>query len=100
MQRHIRHGRSAWLSRFRSANGVLYMPIACRIGVIVSAVNRLGAATIRSGDRTLVQASHLSPARVALLWRGAKTARAASPTPVKCAEQDASGRDHSTRRAR
>jgi hypothetical protein len=26
-----------------------------------------------------------------------KAARAASPTPVTCAEQDASGRDHSTR---
>jgi hypothetical protein len=31
--------------------------------------------------------------------RRAKAARAASPTPVTCAGQDASGRDHSTRRA-
>jgi hypothetical protein len=53
-----------------------------------------------SSDRTLAQSSHLSPARVALLWPGAKAVHAASPTQVTCAEQDASGRDHSTRRAR
>src|SRR4029450_13726650 len=58
------------------------------------------ASCLRLGVSTLAQASHLSPARVALLWRAAKAARAASPTPVTCAEQDASGRDHSTRRAR
>src|SRR5438552_3797977 len=52
-----------------------------------------------SSDRTLAQSSHLSPARVALLWPGAKAVHAGSPTQVTCAEQDASGRDHSTRRA-
>src|SRR5438034_425948 len=52
------------------------------------------------GTAPSIQASHLPPAPVALLWRGAKASRAATPTPVACAEQDASGRDHSTRRAR
>jgi ABC-2 type transport system permease protein len=66
-------------------------------------LSRLSISHCSPGVRTqgaLAQASHLSPARVALLWRRAEAARAASPTPVTCAEQDASGRDHRTRRAR
>src|SRR5439155_16042389 len=34
------------------------------------------------------------------LSRGAKAVHTASPTPLTCVEQDASGRDHGTRRAR
>src|SRR5919201_3512698 len=45
------------------------------------------ASRLRRHCRTLAQASHLSPARVALLWRGAKAARVASPTPVTCANR-------------